>query len=215
MAWGTGCTAELTKHCYGKADWNMKGAEQILGLTSWITTERMNVPEWGYIHAYVDDEEWAAQEPYGLWAETGDEGGWGKGGHDCCSLRWFYGANTGFGYEDYQSPYSVEGWTPNQYLTKFSGGSSWCFEVNSVSRGCRNGLYASANVAQVGMEVSSNGEPDNWGHDSTAAEWTNQTWHNWNFATYDANIYHGGYTTNVCIGQNGYPYPGWAAWGTC
>jgi hypothetical protein len=215
MAWGSGCSANQYQHCYGVANWPMKGkGEEVLGLTSWITTEHMNVFEW-FDGAFVDDEEWAAQEPYGLWTETGDEAGWGSGGHDCCSLRWFTAANTFHGYEANESPWTVAGWTENQYLTKSAGGSQWCFEINGGHAGCDSGLYASATVARVGMEASSNGEPENWGHDATDVEWLNQTWHNWSTAKYEADIYHGGNTTDVCVGQNGYPYPGWAAWGTC
>ncbi len=191
----------------------MKGAEQILGLTSWITTERMNVPEW-FRGAIVDDEEWAAMEPYGFWVEAGDEAGKGLYGADCCSLRWFTAYNNGK-YKANETPYNVSPWTPNQYLMKFAGGSAWCFEINSSPEGCDYGFVASASIAQVGMEAAEESEPENWGHDSTAAEWTNQTWHNWNFARYYASKYGGAYTTNVCVGQNGYAYPGWGAWGTC
>lgn len=212
--WGTGCN-EYSNHCYGLADWTMgPPGEQVLGMTSWMFTEQMNVGEW-WRSAFVDDEEWFAQPSIGYWAESGQESGWGAGGHDCCSLRWFYAYKDVHGYGAYESPYVLPPSPPNQYLIKLSGASA-CFEVDSNPVGCVAGGFLSASKeVQVGMEAAQEGEPTNWGHDETAVEWTDQTWHHWNSATYKAMNYAKQYTAHVCVGQNGYPYAGWAAWGTC
>ena len=213
--WGTGCDVGSSAHCYAESRWDMTGhGEEVLGLVSWITTERMNVLEW-YRGAFVTNEEWAAQEPYHLWVETGQEAGWGEGGKDCCSLRWFTAWKNFSGYGQNESPWTVPSGTGNHYLVKFTGGTSWCFEIGSGSAGCVSGLLASSTSVALGMEAASPGEPENWGKAETDVDWLNQTWHPWNRTTYKASRYGGPYTTHVCVGALNPSDVGSVEFGTC
>lgn len=222
--WGYGCDRPETSHCYGLADWLMNGkGEEVLGLVSWITTERMNVFDW-YQGTSVSNEEWAADTPFPLWAEVGQEAGYDEGGgSDCCTLHWFTAWYTTVNnYGSNESPWVEPGWTPNHYLTAwcrtgFSGckENQWCFEIGSGRAGCTpNGLFATATEVEVGMEAGTIVEPENWGHDETAVDWLNNNWHHWNTARYLAMKYGGKWTNHVCVGPPS-PYPGWATWGTC
>jgi hypothetical protein len=120
------------------------------------------------------------------WVEDGQESGWGAGGHDCCSLRWFTAYKNFFGYGANESPWSEPGWTFNHYLVRWVGGGNWCWEIGSGSAGCVNALYDSSTEVQVGMEAGTEAEPENWGKAETAVDWLNQTWHHWNTASYIA-----------------------------
>jgi hypothetical protein len=64
--WGYGCNRPNNLHCYAYSDWAMSEAkgEQVLGLVSWITTERMNVSDWFRINN-VSNEQWAAETSHG------------------------------------------------------------------------------------------------------------------------------------------------------
>jgi hypothetical protein len=175
----------------------------------------MNVQEW-FKGAFVSNENWLAQPSVNLWAEDGQVGGWSEGGHDCCALRWFTAWYTTSGYGQNEPGYVVPPSPPNQYLVKTVEAARDCFEIDSNPVGCAPGAVLSASKeVQVGMEAAQETEPTNWAHDESAVEWTNSTWHHWNKVSFVAQNKGHEFTPHVCVGQNGFPYPGWAAFGTC
>jgi hypothetical protein len=216
--WGNRCGQEGTEHCYGVANWQMSGSEEVLGAIEEVNVSAMNVPEYGS-WAFVDDEMWVSLGSGSNgqhWMETGIEN---YEPYSCCQLWWFRAYKNNLGY--YELPRSEEWEMPYNTWANFGvetiGGGGWCWYIGvnwEVQDGCRANFPTTSKHLEDGMEVASNSEPSNAAKIVVSAEHLNGKFYTWNKATNEAKRYNGEYTEHVCVSQF-QPYPGNINVGTC
>jgi hypothetical protein len=193
--WGKGCKAASDYHCYVVAEWDMKSGEEVYGGLNEERTSSIDVPGWeaGY---FVDNEMWMwnhAKGP-GTWTEIGQQAGEGKG---CCNTWWFYAwDNSVEGYRAFvDAPYVSE--VPLEvgihYLMEWAGGGSniWCWRYGATLtnpeyyelKACANYFYEASTQMEAGGEIATESKPSFASATNSLGEWTNYTWHTWNFAS--------------------------------
>jgi hypothetical protein len=193
--WGNDCKPSPSyDHCYVVAQWDMKGAEQVYGGDTEQRTSHIEVPGWekGY---FVDNEMWSwnHEKGDGTWTEIGQQAGEGKG---CCNTWWFYAfQNPVEKYNQYVGPPYVSE-VPEEvgmhYAMKWAGGSNiWCWYYGATLtnpetfelKACANYFYQGATQLEAGGEIATESKPSFASAANNSAQWTNDTWHTWNFAS--------------------------------
>jgi hypothetical protein len=192
--WGNNCKVNSANHCYVLAEWNMKGSEQVYGGDTEQRTSHIDVPGWEFGY-YVDNEMWIWNHAQGrgTWTEIGQQAGEGKG---CCNTWWFYAfKNPVEGYNQYTgAPYvsEVPEEVGNHYSMKWAGGSNiWCWYYGATLtnpetlelKACANYFYEGATQLEAGGEIATESKPSFASTSNNSAQWTNRTWHTWNFAS--------------------------------
>jgi hypothetical protein len=188
--WGNNCKpSPETDHCYITTSWYMKGAEEVHGVYDEQDTAHISVPGWQHGY-FVDNEVWASQPQVpNTWTEIGQQAGEGKG---CCSLWWFYAFKNGTeGYNEYvEAPYvwEVAEGIGNDYAMKTPGSGIWCWYTGSgfELHACAADFAWQATELEAGGEVATEEKPSFAASTNNSAEWTNGTWHTWNFAIVEA-----------------------------
>jgi hypothetical protein len=204
---GEHCSQANPHHCYVLAKWLMEGSEQVEGTLAYQYTTAMNIPGWAS-GDFVDNEEWAAFEPYYHWVEAGQTAGEYM---DCCSLHPFYAYNNSAGYWQYVAPWTVAGWTNNLYQLVAAGSGVWCVDWTYTQVSCSSGFPTYSNNLEVGDEIAANIKPENAGHEQTNATFLNGKQYNW----LKERAYADG---GMCVSRyTGPPYPalGNINFGTC
>jgi hypothetical protein len=207
-----GYNGEGNHHCYAIATWLMSGGERVLGTQAEIDSTAMSVPEWE-TGSFVTHEEWV---DFGTpreerWVEVGNMGGGGSPG-SCCGVQWFYAASWGPNdFYSHQHIWNIPMNTYAFYAMEWVGGSRWCYMIGpdwEVTYACVEGFQGYSTELQVGMEVADERMPSSSGSDYVNAEWTDHSFHNWNFAEGSVSV------PQLCYSHNG-PYPGNINFGTC
>jgi hypothetical protein len=209
--WGSNCKS-ATNHCYALAEWAMHGGEMVEGTQSSQRTTNMNVPGWekGY---FVDNEEWANFTGTERWVEIGQQAGEFKG---CCGLWWFYAMSFGpheyaaFVGPPYVSEVAANAW--NNYGLHSIGSGDWCFMIGAqweTSVACYGGFDTYSKDLQDGAEVATETKPVNAGSVNVNAQWTDGTYHVWNFAENKKT------TAGLCATDWASPSKGDVNYGTC
>jgi hypothetical protein len=185
--WGNNCRFATAYHCYVVATENMKGAEEVYGVDDETDTDYIDVPGWQHGY-FVDNEVWAWAHVLGpsTWTEIGQQAGEYKG---CCNTWWFYAFENGTeGYRQFvDAPYvsEVPESTGNHYMMKTAGGGIWCwyFGTGEELKACAADFAWQATQLEAGGEIATEEKPVFDSSTNNSAEWTNYTWHTWNFAT--------------------------------
>lgn len=203
--WGPGCSYSGT-HCYAIADWIMSGSERVEGIVDEVDTEYMDVYEWPA--AFVNDEEWA-EFSENHWVEIGTTAGRGV---NCCSLSWFHAWKNAGGYEQVLNEGPVTAGTWPWFWMKWSGsGNTWCWKIGEHGEAtveCESGFQAYSTRLMDGMEIASEGQPNNFGNVVTSYQALSGEWRTWNKATNEAS------PGATCVVQF-QPHPGNIHYETC
>jgi hypothetical protein len=210
--WGKDCKPQSGYHCYDYSYWAMKGAEEVVGAFSEDTTAYMEVPGWQE-EDFVDNEEWASNPAVpNTWTEMGQQGGrdW-----NCCGVHWFWAFRNGInGFISYHAPpyvWEVSLREPHWYTMDTGGGGRWCWyygKSEEALAGCETDFAWQATILETGAEVATESKPSFDASVNNSAEWTNYTWHTWNFSNMNIT------TPGLCwSGLNG--APGNIIYGTC
>lgn len=74
--------------------------------------------------------------------------------------------------------------TGNHYTMMTSGGGTWCwyFGTGNELKACRSDFAWQATQVEAGGEIATEEKPAFASSSNNDAEWTNHTWHTWNFA---------------------------------
>jgi hypothetical protein len=191
------------------------GGEEVKGISGEINTFAMSVPLWELGYVFVSNEMWMVG-PGGGWAEDGQIAG---ADYDSYSLHPFYAFEVGTKeLSKYIYPGTVGANEWGHAYTEEDPGTNgtWCARFGTTEVVACDGKYSKfATDVEGGMEASDETQPENAGQDRIIAQWTNDTWHTWNRAAYQAVDYSGeseaGY---VCAANYGGSAAGYTQWGT-